>query len=1841
MPDPRTQGFAELYTSLQDPEDRKQLASRFVAGLEQQTEPNELYPLLIETGQRIGTDLTSFVSTNQPVQIAPFSPEEVEARITKAEKETPFLRKWLARVGGAVETYQEKIVEPNVATVLATLFKAIPGEQAVDRRVEQTFQALNAERRSEGIFDRLRDFRDASSQVYSETDYAFGVKGTLEFMFDPLILIGAGIPGRALKAAPALKPVLFPLKVLDEAPAAIVGRGLGTLKVPFKGIKITENMAAAIPQLKGRVGEKVIPGVPILRSLADPASQTRVINAANSAKSMAEGAFGARLFEETPTVTREILSNLNLYPDAADPRSLKGILNHILNSTPGSKWEDLIEEVNALTPEQFTNWVAIRVGAAEENALRRGGTLLSGEVDIGLSERRIAGISSFLEQAQLDVRWRNGIAKGIDNVLTPLEGFWTQKVEPLFIRPWSVAVLGSMSYVPLNLFEDVLIGVAGLGRSGFTNDATWRALTAGIEAPRFLDSATAAASTILDSKTGQYKLQPKRGILKTVQAALSGRLWVEGSATVTNPVQRSAWERLFFEKLPGAMRQFGVKDGDYDRVRQIVETAIPAEAESIRREFTQRIYVALASENPTTGLRSIIREFEPDTIIAREQRDSLKNIMELPTDARRAALRRINAGELITTNTRESLRAEMLEDIIDHHRYYGESIKEEIRPLIEALKVRDPQSLDEAMSLLRSLESMGDQLTSLPRELSARAAVEAQARPAKAKEIWSEMRRVVAEDLAELRGMYAEALTLAEPRVRAKLARATTASRSIDSAINDVFQGSRNISENLNKTWIEYDAGIRRILDDGARQFDFSTLQELRQFGKSLWNAEKRVRAREASRTRRGWQRAFNLVRDGLGKETDKTFIRDSYHAQYGEALQRIDDFRGELFQLEQARFTAPGEAVALDLDQRIGSIKEILTDEIIASRDLQKSIQEITPRSARQRQPSLIDKYVAQERTLRLSISKSDTAGHEVIARNSRKQLADLRVEKQQAIEQFIPTFQRNEYRQLLSTRDELTRIAADNPQVQNRLVALNNRITQIERLTAQGEGVQLSQALGNATQDLMDANAAKIVERVGGRPGSTEEVVEVLTILANEGDESALQLTQILADQIESADDVMTRIFGKTIGQTEARELTDLQLVSLRSTVEQPDGILTPTLQELVDKGFLTQPVQLPGRRVRLRPTDKGQAAIDAVTRDIDITRLTGDLPEPLRQWESALEFEVNKLDMFLDDAIKIAENPPTDARLLSSLETTVDKIAREVGAEKTFTDALRQARPEAARLANEDFGKMFVNYDQRTTFDWMANRLFPFWMYESRRWPRLIRLSAKRPILGKHFAASLGDWDYGYTDVGSTGFQYSPQRGVLSSTFRPVAARDYPEYHNDWRKHAEVVTEDYLGRFGFPPTFAVTAPLAILQGRGGEAIPPPISSMWHALNAAGVPLPAPFEDVFFSSRFAQNRVNNVLADEFNENPTEIAARVEDGDEEAIAVFDAARKRASEIIGIETQATVLRWKPKVRQEFLEKGELNLAEFIGISKESQETARRLGIPITSLFQISGAQWKAMRELIPNFDAQVNRNLAFLPKEEQERAIRHIRFWMAVDDMNVKSEAKQAELSAEFESARINGFQFRRENSVLMSDRAVAFEALKSQSQFEDVPLTIQQKLDYKTRFGNPPPLVHPVDELREQYFALDPEAKMFIDSLTNETDWNLFYQTREEILRSFPDNIQQVFRQDRLATATPAERALESATPYLRLWQAVRTGINKELAETDPLGPVKQQAYLQLKNLATRQRVIGNIPESQRLEREALLISAATPAILVAERRTRFRREQLRAANPEMERVWQIWIQQ
>ena len=100
MADPRTEGFAQLYSSLQDPEQRKKLASAFVNGLEQQTEPNELWPLLIETGQRIGTDLTSFVSYVQPPQVTPFSPEEVEARIAKAEEETPFMRKWLARMGG-------------------------------------------------------------------------------------------------------------------------------------------------------------------------------------------------------------------------------------------------------------------------------------------------------------------------------------------------------------------------------------------------------------------------------------------------------------------------------------------------------------------------------------------------------------------------------------------------------------------------------------------------------------------------------------------------------------------------------------------------------------------------------------------------------------------------------------------------------------------------------------------------------------------------------------------------------------------------------------------------------------------------------------------------------------------------------------------------------------------------------------------------------------------------------------------------------------------------------------------------------------------------------------------------------------------------------------------------------------------------------------------------------------------------------------------------------------------------------------------------------------------------------------------------------------------------------------------------------------------------------------------------------------------------------------------------------------------------------------------------------------------------------------------------------------
>ncbi|KKK93456.1 hypothetical protein LCGC14_2692700, partial [marine sediment metagenome] len=182
-------------------------------------------------------------------------------------------------------------------------------------------------------------------------------------------------------------------------------------------------------------------------------------------------------------------------------------------------------------------------------------------------------------------------------------------------------------------------------------------------------------------------------------------------------------------------------------------------------------------------------------------------------------------------------------------------------------------------------------------------------------------------------------------------------------------------------------------------------------------------------------------------------------------------------------------------------------------------------------------------------------------------------------------------------------------------------------------------------------------------------------------------------------------------------------------------------------------------------------------------DIDGLTTDMPPVARELDTIIETQMATVEGMADDMVRLWDNPPLRTEQESALGSYFDRTADYMDQRPTLNSAIQTARQVGMKRAVVEYNRWFVNYDNRSTLDYVMQRFVPFWMYESRRWPRLASFAAKRPVLAKSIMLAGGDWDYGYTPVPG-GFEFNPMKGTAVGATRRTLARDFPELQSGYR-------------------------------------------------------------------------------------------------------------------------------------------------------------------------------------------------------------------------------------------------------------------------------------------------------------------------------------------------------------------------------------------------------------------------------------------------------------------------
>jgi len=1916
-------------------------------------------PLLTRAGDLVGRDLTSALF--QSPNVSPLPPEEIEGRITEAEKSSPWYRRGIQGLGAAYNVW-ENVFKTGGSIGLLAAAKLVPGQQEIEQRLELELRSNLSLNSQSSYWEKLKAHKDALRDAYDKTDTPWGVKGALELIFDPLNLIGWGIGAKLLARAPKLlRPLIWPLFAIDEAPAKIIGTFFNVAKAPITGISI---------------GERKIPGV--LSSALKPHWTTEIKHLQSEIRSRFTSEFGAdAITHGTSRMTKEFLSSWNQYPHDTDPYSIRSVMDwvseRIMGVGPGetpkpagiAAWEEKIKIWGEMEPGKFADMLSEFVAGLERATVMRGGKKFAGEVLEGtMRQRRAARIQTLAQRLRLQEEQAAKIGQSLDNIIYKvIDRGYLKKFEPLIIRPWATAHLAFAGFFPMNILEDIVsatVGMSGIGLRGWT-DAEFKSsfshLIGGATPPLHMWGAENATKSTWDLAMGVFKQDKKTPIDKI--AYLMGGVFVEASGKGGMALRKNAWVKDYWEELPKVLRELGVPNSELKALKEVVQSELPESLGHLREEVAQRVWAVIQSGDPR-AVETLRNTITATSMMKKFQMDAVRELNHIPTQALHI-LRKAIQEEGINRDNLPRILNEIREGLMDWHKFTPEGLKAGVGNLVRVLASKPPDSQANAMNSLRMIQHAWDTVSELPREINAhyRILADATGSPSEKQKLWETARKIVDEDLGEIRESLNKAMKGSRAGIKAHISKDETISRTVD----EIFDGYKGISDNLQSTWEEY----RRFLTDRfdsvpPAERDSAFWQEIRQYGDEIWSRERRTRGDLADKARTGWNHLFVNTPKSLARR-DKELYKYGLNSTLGNVEARLEDIAHDI-RVFESTFNELPEIAKVSRLKEIEELKLTILKLNKERSDLMRKLESFG-KPSRPAIPERIREYDDAIRHLRGEVDLARKGDSPVLAKVE-EQLQATIAERENILADYVPSYMRKEYDALIARRtaaeaavgrveteaprppgsglspkkralreqwfnsekgtryqelkelgtfrrpreeaelealgeelrnlgltpaeiqkgkllDKLeakaeklgdqvdnidqaildseaadtTALEAKKAKLEEALTAINSEIRKLEppaevvpaveadRILAQRELNRARAALGRFQRRVERNEAvseadnltgitsvlrAKLSHKFDTLPGTTDDLTASLQRLADIGDEDAVEfLARTTDDTAREAIEQLYTSIAETVSRPplEARVMATLQKAQIQGDM-YPDA----TLVKLVQDGYLDNPTRLRSGQWRVEITEKGREVLEAAPLpEADVNAILSEIPDvPFRTVIDTLMADV---DNGMNRLIQIADDPPMSLVQEREVGGYINKVAKYLDGRTELKSRLNEAGQITGKRVNDRYSKFFVNYDNRSSLDFVMQRLMPFWMYESRRWPRLMAMAAKRPALARQFTATVTDWDYGYVPT-PWGFEFNPFKGTIVGGLRRTLMRDFPELHPGWRGNIENVLDDWMGRGGFYLAPPFTAAMNIAMGEPAAITPPPISGIIHGLAATGLDLPWPLSQFAFDSRYSNFIIDQVIADKYGKDPKEIRRLAETGTDEGIEMFDLARREAALRMIVMNQASVLRFRPESKRQYIKDSRDAIEQYLGISKDDQDDLRKLAIPIDTVIPVSRFQRKLMKEAVPNYEAWSGSSLSLRPKIEQDALRKVDAFWSEMEREQEKYEKSIDDLNRRFYAGFTVGPAVREEITQLQRARSAVFERLQQLPEFDGVPLTTEQQAEWRKRFGSPPPIVHPLDMLLERYYSVSPD--MFTDPVSSETRWHEFFEVRDKVLRDEGGTTEALARQALRVSRTPMEQELEAATPLIRQYYAIRDIVMEQLEQTNPNLYAGYRAYKQIQGLI---QITTDPAGVKELEKQAKNLLAHNPELALIEGKVGREREKMRKENPEMEYVYQRWL--
>jgi len=503
----------------------------------------------------------------------------------------------------------------------------------------------------------------------------------------------------------------------------------------------------------------------------------------------------------------------------------------------------------------------------------------------------------------------------------------------------------------------------------------------------------------------------------------------------------------------------------------------------------------------------------------------------------------------------------------------------------------------------------------------------------------------------------------------------------------------------------------------------------------------------------------------------------------------------------------------------------------------------------------------------------------------------------------------------------------------------------------------------------------------------------------------------------------------------------------------------------------------------------------------------------------------------------------------------------------------------REKAMAQARTQYELDFTQYTRQNAFDAYMRRLFPFWTYESQRWPYLARAAVQTPGIFTTWGKYMDYSDTGYIPMWDFDLQINLFRGtVLMGGFRRFFMRDYPEYYNRI-PGANII--DYMGRAGFYPGIHVTLPMALWGGERtqlGEVLPSYARTALGFASGFNLPGAKQLQELVFPDRFRDYQISLEVsrlaqARRLDFSGPDITRKMRMGKDltpEEQRLWDEASRRINRIDAMLFQTTgMFRFSPEERvQAWKAVAEMREA-LTGVSVADQEKIREweavTGNDFTDIFPLDPTDQDRLNQL-DAYQYWVGTSSTLIPEPTQRLKDKISSYWEQVGDVWDRSRSEGfydeegnqkvlplRQLDEEFRAGTITADDYSKLLGDSIDYTIGLVEGLGNSDEYKDVPKTLRQRLDYYEEHNIPLPTFSPGQELTWMYYELSPKLEKdeggnyvynFVD----------YYARVDAILESMPDAIRSRFLDYIQREWTPTQKLYwEVSRDYLRPYRNLR----------------------------------------------------------------------------------------